>query len=118
MGMRGRGPAVRELLANRPLVTCVGGIAAIAGLGAGYLAYGLAYGRHSDINDGGVWLFYSVMLLAPGVAGWKLKGRQRRLAVERKLDMVGASLHRVEELLGTGRHLAAVRELRRPGVRP
>lgn len=111
MGIRGGRRAAREVLNNRPLAVCLGGIAVSAAVGVTYLIYGLAVSRHHDIDVGGWWLFRSGLVIGAGTTGWKLKGRQRRLSVERKLDIVMDSVGRLEELLGSGdgRHLAVVK---------
>lgn len=117
MKIRSRAGA-REMLANRPLVGCVGGVAVMAMVAATLLAYGLAVGSHRDAGDGRTWLLYSLSLMVPGTVGWRLKGRQRKMKVERKLDLVMGGLDRVEELLAPGGahcHLAVVRD--HPGMR-
>jgi hypothetical protein len=67
------------------------------------LIYGGVQDNMHTLGNGGDWLFFAFFLAAPMKIGWWLKGRQRRISVEQKLDVVQEGLDRVEEIL-TGGH--------------
>jgi hypothetical protein len=113
--------AVRNLRADRPLVICIVVLAAMALAGLGLVITGWTTGSVHTAGTGGDWLFFAFFLALPGWTGWHLAKRQRKIAVEVKLDEVADDLEevhdavgRVEELLSPkAAPLAVVREFPR-----
>lgn len=110
--------AVRRLLADRPLATCVAILALMVLAGVGLVITGWITDSVHTAGNGGDWLFFAFFLALPGWIGWHLAKRQRKIAVEVKLDEVADDLEevhdavgRVEELLSPkSAPLAVVRE--------
>lgn len=116
-----RAAAVRRFLADRPLVICIVVLAAMALAGLGLVITGWITDSVHTAGNGGDWLFFAFFLALPGWIGWHLAKRQRKIAVEVKLDEVADDLDlaldglgRVEELLSPkAAPLAVVREFPR-----
>lgn len=113
----GEGPKRRwkdRLLRDPALTVSIVSLGAMALTSAVLLIYGA--GQHSThtMANGGDWLFFAFFLSAAIKFGWWLRGRQRKIAVEQKLDDVQEGLDRVEDLLtGDQGRNDVVRPLRR-----
>lgn len=112
------GPGWRERLPQDPaLAVCIAIPAAMALASATLLIYGAGQDSTHTMGNGGDWLFFAFFLAAPMKIGWWLKGRQRKISVEKKLDVVQEGLDRIEDVLTGGQqqqdHSAVVRPLRR-----
>lgn len=113
-----RRATVRQLRADPLLASCIAVPALMALAGIALVLAGWATGSRHTAGNGGVWLFFAFFLALPGWAGWRLARRQRKIAVEVKLDQVAdgldevhEGLDRVEELLTPkAAPLAVVRE--------
>lgn len=89
----------RRLPRDPALTTCIVIPAAMALAGVTFLVYGAGQGSTHTMGSGGDWLFFAFFLTAPMKIGWWLRGRQRKITVEQKLDDVQDGLDRVEDLL-------------------
>ena len=118
----GEGPKRRwkdRLPRDTAVTVCVTILGAMALTSIILLIYGA--GEHSThtMANGGDWLFFAFFLALPGRIGWWLRGRQRKIKVEQKLDNVQEGLDRVEDLLtGDQGRDAVVRPIRRLGPVP
>lgn len=90
----------RDRLPQDPaLAICIAIPAAMALASATLLIYGAGQDSTHTMGNGGDWLFFAFFLAAPGWVGWWLRGRQRKISVEEKLDVVQEGLDRIEDVL-------------------
>ncbi len=103
MTVDGEGPErpawLDRLLRDPALAICAALPASMAAASAVLLIYGSGQDSKHTMSNGGIWLFFAFFIATPMKVGWWLRGRQRKITVEQKLDTVQDGLNRIEDVL-------------------